>query len=252
MRPNNGWVDVYKTMFDRMYKKTLERVATGTVDNLDGEAMLDDFEYTLIRPYVKENESGIKHKPYVGMDRIARLEYLDQLTKQAPSNLVDLYAEKYKNGELSLKQMRRKAMSVLGNNAADRERYVEIAGCVQALENVNKSRSRMWKILCPFKSNAEKRDAMLMKKMLIDGVFGREDAYNEIVAAAHETFDGHKRANANLEWNIARAREEMSQMQRMNDAMREPLCIRELQNESDGERSIRIDLNETPEIEKQI
>ena len=80
LRPNNGWLDVYKMMFEKMYKKALEGAALGNADGLDGEAMLDDFEYTLMRPYAKENESEIKHKPYVGMDRIARLEYLDSLT----------------------------------------------------------------------------------------------------------------------------------------------------------------------------
>ena len=50
LRPNGGWVDVYKTTLDRMYKKSLDGAAMGAVDNLNGEAMLDDFEYTLIRP----------------------------------------------------------------------------------------------------------------------------------------------------------------------------------------------------------
>ena len=63
LRPNGGWIDVYKAVFDRMYKNTLEKAAVGAVHDLDGEAMLDDFEYTLIRPYANENESAILSIP---------------------------------------------------------------------------------------------------------------------------------------------------------------------------------------------
>ena len=77
LRPNGGWIDVYKMTFRHLYQTALEMVALGTVDSLDGEAMLDDFEYTLIHPYVSETEGGIKHRPYVGMDRITRLEQKD-------------------------------------------------------------------------------------------------------------------------------------------------------------------------------
>lgn len=237
LRPVDGWSDVYKTMFERMYMQALEPIAKVRCAELDGEAMLDDFEYTLIRPYVNEGKKEIKHNPYAGMDRVSRIEYLQQLTKRSPSNFVDLYTEKYKNGQLSIKQMRSK----LENGVGNKEYYVEIAGCVQALETVNKSRSRIWRVFHPFKNSSEKRNSEQMKSAFIEHTHSSEEAYSEIAAAAYKTFDGHQIVNANLEQNMLHAREEMSRKQKMNEAIRESLHIEELKRESEQERSPRVE-----------
>ena len=220
LRPNGGWIDFYKSMFELLYRKTLERVAAGDVDDLDSEAMLDDFEYILIRPYVQESPEAINHKPYAGMDRISRLMFLDKLTREAPSNLVDLYTEKYKNGELSISQMRKEANSTLNFDQAGRENYIEIAGYVQAIENVNRERSLAWRVMHPAKYNAEKNEAELMKKRLIES-FGGEDVYNDVANVARETFRGHLKVNENLAHSMLRAREEIKREKKMNDAIRE-------------------------------
>ena len=248
LRVIGGWVDVYKMTFDRVYKKALESASVGKLYNLNGETMLDDFEYTLIRPYANEFNHDIKHKPYVGMDRITRLEYLDKLTKEAPQNPVELYSEKYKNGELTLKQMK----STKDFKDAEREQCIEIAGYVQALENVNKSRSTIWRALHPFKDNAEKRDAEMMKKSLIEKVCGGEDVYREFAEAACRTFDGHRKANENLSASIVRAKEEMNRLQKINDVRREALHIDSFDKEPKGEVSPRVDQNITPTQKKRI
>ena len=219
LRPNNGWSEGYKLTFDKMYKQALVSAAKNANADLDGEAMLDDFEYTLIRPYVNENLGEIKHQPYVGMDRIARLEYLKQLTREAPSNHVALYTEKYKSGELSILQMLRHAEASIGYHDGN----VEVAGYIQALENVNGNRSLVWRFLHPFKNSAEKRDAGYMKEMLIDEMNYDADSYTDVANAAYETFDAHKKANINLEYNMIRAREELDREKKMQDAIREPL-----------------------------
>jgi hypothetical protein len=216
LRPNNGWREAYKEIFDQVYRQALRSAAEGRNTDLDAEAMLDDFEYTLIRPYVNECEEQINHKPYVGMDRITRLEYLEHLTKRAPSNLVALYTEKYKNGELTGAQMRTLAALHSSTGAMD----VEIAGYVQALENVNSSRSFIWRLIHPFKNSAEKRDAAHIKRMLVSDN-ADECYYNAIALEAYETFDGHIRAKFNLRQNMARAKDEMRQKKKMNDAIRE-------------------------------
>ena len=163
-RPNYGWLDVYKTTFNALYRKSLENAAMGKLDSLNGEAMLDDYEYMLIRPYVSQCGEEIKHKPYAGMDRIARLEHLEQLTRETPSDLVALYAEQYKSGELTLEDMR--IGQLLSKN--DPTRCVEIAGYVQALEAVNRARSVLWRILHPVGYSLEKKTAADLKKRLTD------------------------------------------------------------------------------------
>lgn len=221
LRPNGGWIDVYKAVFDLMYKKSLEKAAVGAVDSLDGEAMLDDFEYTLIRPYVKENEPEIKHKPYVGMyDRVTRLMYLDKLTKQAPSNPVDLYAEKYKSGEITAKQMLERAKAVIKFTEADREHYIEAVGYVMALEGINCSRSLAWRVFHPFKNRSEKKTAELIKSMLVEKFEGGINEYEEIAADARKVFKGRLSVNASLDMSIARAREELDRKIKMNEALK--------------------------------
>lgn len=249
LRPVSGWVDVYKMTFEKLYKNTLEKVAFGEIDDdLDAEAMLDDFEYTLIRPYVNEGEKEIKHKPYAGMEKISRLEYLEKLTRDAPGNSVALYEEKYRNGELTIKQM--KAMLELDGDMS--ENGIEIAGCIQALENVNKSRSFIWKAMHPLKNNEEKRNSSMMKKSFIEKTQGDEELYRETVAAAYEPFEGYQMVNANLKQCMIRAREEINRQQKMNDAMRESIHIAEFENDFEQARSPRIEQYNNPSREKQI
>ena len=223
LRPVGGWVDVYKTTFSRLYKNALEKVALGITDaNFDAEAMLDDFEYTLIRPYVKENDPDIRHKPYAGMyDRVTRLLYIDKLTKEAPSNPVDLYAEKYKNGELPIRQMCHRGGAVMKSANSERSHYAEIAGYAMALENINRTRSLVWRFFHPIKNSAEKRYAVRIKKMLVDRFNGGADEYENIASEAMKVFDGHKTVNANLKLRIERAREELECKIKMNKAIKD-------------------------------
>ena len=223
LRPNGGWVDVYKLTFEQMYKSSLEKVAIGEIENLDGEAMLEDFEYTLIRPYVNESSYDINHKPYVGMDRIARLAFLDKLTSEAPSNYVDLYTEKYISGELSIKEMRNRLSDTLGFDQVSGKHYVEIAGYISALENTNKSRSALWRVIHPVKNNSEKKEAENMKRLFIDESVGGEEFYNDAVRAAQETFHGHRRVNENLTQSMILAEREIKRARKMNEVLIESL-----------------------------
>jgi hypothetical protein len=248
LRPVGGWIAAYKMMFEKMYMQALEPIAKDRSTEFNGEVMLDDFEYTLIRPYVNESKKEIRHQPYAGMDRVSRLEYLQQMTKRSPSNFVDLYAEKYKNGQLSIQEMR----SRLENGVGNRAHCVEMAGCIQALETVHKSRSFVWRALHPFKNHAEKRSAEQMKRVLMAQTQSSEEAYSEMLTAAYKTFDGHQRAKANLEQNMVRAREEMSRKQKMNEAMRESLHLVGFEKEPARERSQRVEQHSVPTNSKQM
>ena len=223
LRPNGGWVDFYKAMFEQLYRKTLERVAMGEVENLDSEAMLDDFEYTLIRPYVQESAEEINHRPYAGMDRLTRLEYLDKIMRNAPSNFVELYAEKYKNGEISSSQMIERARGVLSEGRIKREQYIELASYAQVLDDASQSRSLAWRTIHRSKSNEEKRDAALIKQMIVDRAAGGEQFYRDVAARAHDTFGGFAQIKENLMQSMLRAREEFHRTRKMNDAIRDPL-----------------------------
>lgn len=252
LRPNNGWIDVYKMTFDKVYKKSLEKAAVGSLESLNAEAMLDDFEYTLIRPFVNESKIEIKHKPYVGMDRIDRIGYLDQLTGQAPSNPVGLLFEKYRRGDVSLSQMRRLATSRLLGEEVNREDCVEIAGYVKAIEGVSQSRSLIWRTFHPLKRGREKKGCEMMKKMLIDSVGGGEDAFEEFESAAYETFEGYKRVHAGLAVSMTNAKEELERKQKMNDAMREPVAVDTFVKKAHREVSARVERNKTLGREKQL
>ena len=238
LRPVGGWAELYKTTFDKLYKSTLEKASVGlTYCRLDAEAMLDDFEYTLIRPYINEGNKGIEHRPYAGMDRISRLEYLNRLTKEAPSNAVDLYAEKYKKGELSIKQIKSQA----GLEGDARENCVALVGYAQALEAVNNSRSVVWRVFHPFKNNAEKRTSETIKKLLTEETRDGEEFYQKNVTAAYEPFDSLQKVKLGIEQNMIHAREEMSRSQRMKDVIRESIHIDDFERESSRELSPRVE-----------
>ena len=242
LRPVDGWTDVYKTVFEKMYMQALESATTVDGVFLDGEAMLDDFEYTLIRPYVNEDAKEINHTPYVGMDRVSRLEYLQQLTKRSPSNFVDLYAKKYKDGELSIKQMRSK----LNFAEENRENCIEMAGFVQALETVNKSRSLIWRVFHPFKNSAEKSISRQLKRTFIEQTQGGEEYYTEASKAAYETFNEYQRLNACLEDRMKRAREDLNITRKMNEVIRESLHLEGFDKESEREFSPRVNQQKNP------
>lgn len=248
LRPNHGWTDAYRMTFERMYRQALASMDHVGGTRLDGEEMLDDFEYTLIRPYVNEGEKEIRHKPYVGMDRISRLEYLTHLTRQAPSNAVELYADEYRRGELSIEQMR----SAFVSDARDRTSCVEMAAIAQALEAVNQGRSSLWRFLHPIKNNAEKRDCTSMKQAILEEIADGGALYHEVATAAYKTFDGHERIHANLQERMIHAREEMEQKRKMNDAIRESIRIDGFGRDSLGERSLRVDSHSVPTRGKQI
>lgn len=229
LRPNSGWIEVYKDTFEGLYKRSLEKAAEGSLSNLSGEVMLDDFEYMLIRPYVNEGENEIKHKPYVGMDRITRLEYVNLITASAPKNSVELFAQKYKSGRLTLRQIK----SAMNFKNANREEFVRLSAYIEAIESISKSRSAWWRAFHPFKSSAEKREAALMKSELSENMRDGENFYREILAAAYETFDGYKMATANLLQSINNAKEEKLRLEKMSNAIRKSLPRKILEAEHD-------------------
>ena len=244
LRPNGGWIDFYKMTFEQLYKNAFERVAVGDRDSLDGEAMLDDYEYTLIRPYVHERDGEIKHVPYAGMNRTERLEYLYNLTKKSPSNMVEIYTEKYKNGETSPYKMRELAEKTLSIARDQRERYVEVASLALALESVNKSRSAIWRAFHPSKNNAERKGAMLIKQRLINATVGGEQFYNDVAESALDTFECYERISLSLEQSMVYAGEEQMRAHRMNDAVRKSSRVDDFTLHS-GMAAIRIEGQDT-------
>ena len=159
-----------------------------------------------------------------------------------------LYAKKYKSGELSIKQIR----SGLALGEENREHYVEMAGCVQALENVNKGRPLIWRVLHPFKNNAEKRISEQIKRTFFEQTHADEAFFTENAAAAYETFDGHQRVIASLEERMIHAREEMNRNQKMRDAIRESVHVEGFERESLGAFSPKIEPNKGLAREKEI
>ena len=226
LRPLVGWSDAYKETFECLYKNTLKKVVLGFADtNIDAEAMLDDFEYTLIRPYVEKSKKEIKHKPYAGMDKISRIAYLESITKEVPSNLIELYTEKYKKGELTIKEIKASSNS----DKIEGKSYVDIAAYLKALENVNNERSFIWRAIHPLKNSAEKRIPELMKKSFVSDGKDGEEFYRKSVEAAGEHFNGYERVIENLKQSMVRAREELNHKHRVNSVVRESIRIEEFE-----------------------
>ena len=202
--PKKGWKDNYKMFFEEIYKYSLKKAEEGYHNEFDGVRMLEDFEAKLISPYYEEcieNKGFVNHKPYAGMDRAECFEMLEKIHRESPANPIEFYMDEYISGKTSIRAMRRYVSLALGDddsvttmdnedfeNGTEMNDKVKIAAFVKALENVNKSRSFIWKVFHPFRNNAEQRDAALMKQKLINKLGGDPAEFDKAVEEAGKTF----------------------------------------------------------------
>ena len=133
--------------------------------------VVQNYEESLMQPFVSEcrNTGGMLYpQPYGGMSKKQRLELVEKIVNASPKNDVELTEQAYKNGRISLRSMRGyvNEMPFAVGKSIDRHQVQRIATFMLAIENVNKSRPFWWRIIHPFRNNAEKRDAREYKSVL--------------------------------------------------------------------------------------
>ena len=150
----------------------MERSAKdGESNAVDLLAVVKDFEEYLMQPFVKEcKRAGEKvyPKPYGGMTEEQRIELVEQILDASPKNDVELTEQAYKSGKIRLRDMREVVndMPFAVGRGVDRQQVQRIATFMLAIENINKSRPLWWRVIHPFRNNAEKRDAREYRTVL--------------------------------------------------------------------------------------
>ena len=150
----------------------MERTAKNSESNaVDLLAVVKDFEEYLMQPFVKEcKRAGEKvyPKPYGGMTEEQRIEFVEHILNASPKNDVELMEQAYKSGKIRLRDMREAVndMPFAIGRDVDRNQVQRIAAFMLAVENINKSRSFWWRVIHPFRNNAEKRDAREYRTVL--------------------------------------------------------------------------------------
>ena len=133
--------------------------------------VIQNFEESLMQPFVSEcRNAGEKlyPQPYGGMSKKQRIELVEKIVNVSPKNDVELTEQAYKSGKIRLRDMREAVndMPFAVGKAVDRHQVQRIATFMLAIENVNKSRPLWWRIIHPFRNNAEQRDAREYKSVL--------------------------------------------------------------------------------------
>ena len=140
----------------------------GDVDLMD---VVKNFEEYLMQPFVNEcKTAGEKPypKPYGGMSRMQRIELVEYILNASPKNDVELTEQAYLKGQIRLRDIRENVndMPFAVGKGVDTHQLKRIGAFMLAIENVNKERPLWWRIIHPFRNNAEKRDARELRTVL--------------------------------------------------------------------------------------
>ena len=145
-----------------------KRGERGAVDLMD---VVKNFEEYLMQPFVNECKTeGEKPypKPYGGMTRMQRIELVEHMLNTTPKNDVELTERAYLKGQIRLRDIRENVndMPFAVGKEIDTHQLKRIGAFMLAIENVNKSRPLWWRIIHPFRNNAEQRDAKELRTVL--------------------------------------------------------------------------------------
>ena len=149
-------------------RESAKRGERGPVDLMD---VVKNFEEYLMQPFVNEcKTAGEKPypKPYGGMTRMQRIELVEHMLNTTPKNDVELTERAYLKGQIRLRDIRENVndMPFAVGKEIDTHQLKRIGAFMLAIENVNKSRPLWWRIIHPFRNNAEQRDAKELRTVL--------------------------------------------------------------------------------------
>lgn len=224
--------DIYKETFGELFKATLDK-ANSKGKALNGEKMLNDFEMVISKYISRKSDEhyDTKHKPYAGMQRGERLDFIERLASEVPSNFVDSCVDLYKKGEINANEMRESAKSILSDPNVNSAKLARIAGYVEALKKIDKKRGFFAKIGEFFRGRPDQKAINYMKQALTKKLEGGNLTYENCVSAAYNKFDGHR----SVEENIAVSRASLSISEgvanRARVSAKEHFAIHELKEE---------------------
>lgn len=165
------WNNFYKTTVSNLYR---QMVMESPRTDITLSEMLEDFEADFITPLREElQKEGLPTPtPYGNLSESAWLDTAEDIVKRLPKTEADLVKAQYLSGAINLRYMRLSMKSLdLDLNIQSYDAFKKgngelLASYISAIEQVNESRSFLWKVFHPIRNHAEKRDAALMKEAL--------------------------------------------------------------------------------------
>ena len=156
-----SFIDAYKTV---LLKDLIKR---------DGEVfraqdMFEDFRKDIIQNFIDETPYNrraniSKNLGYKTSSEVYGM--LKNVWDNIPTNQVDAVIENYLNGNIRIRDM----VAVAGRfNSGNKHQQNELASYAKALKAVNDTRPLWWRIIHPFRNNAEQREAKNIEAILRD------------------------------------------------------------------------------------
>lgn len=198
LEPGNAANIVYKGTLGTVLKDAMVAACHAQGGSKKGERgdvnlmdVVKNFEEYLMQPFVNECKSAGEKpypKPYGGMSRMQRIELVEHVLNASPKNDVELTEQAYLKGQIRLRDIRENVndMPFAIGRGVDTHQLKRIGTFMLAIENVNKSRPLWWRIIHPFRNNAEQRDAKEMRTLL--NSFGK-NALNVAMSLAVKEYE---------------------------------------------------------------
>lgn len=223
----------------------MERISqSGDGNAVDLQAVVKDFEEYLMQPFVKECKSAkepLYPSPYGGMSEKERIELVEHVINASPKTDVELAEKAYKSGEIRIRDMRELINEMDFTVSVSEPEIKRIATFMLALENVNKSRSFIWKVFHPIRNNAEKREAGEMKTLL--NSFGKNvlERAKDLANSEYKTLTVTRESiqNARIEQKSTIAHKDAEEKSNARDNIKV-----DLDNVQNKEVSMKVDENE--------
>ena len=172
LMPTRDPIALYKETFNVMLEQAIEHM--DEIPNFDVATMLDDFQYHTISQlgmYIRNNRDPevplSVPSQYTGLTQNKYLEELDKDLDKKSWSKVDEIGERYKNGEIRIRDMVRASKNLNSGTVFQVEENAKnIAAYAAALKRVNDSRPFWWRIIHPIRNNAEQREARNLMNLI--------------------------------------------------------------------------------------
>lgn len=171
-----GLNTTYQAEFIRLYKKAISNFIDGKITDFNPMKMLSDFETNVMGSYRKECIEKFDRNidvpsGYGGLDKREMLTLMQEAVRDIPANRIQYAAQRYKGGDIRIRDMMAFSNEVLGKGVVDREKFATMVSYAEALKQVNESRSFVWRVFHPIRNRAEQRNAQTIAD-IIDKVGG--------------------------------------------------------------------------------
>ena len=154
-----SFIDAYKTV---LLKDLIKKEG----EIFRAQNMFEDFRQDIIQDFINET-------PYIRRANISKnlgcktsdevYGMLQNVWENIPKNQVEAVMENYLNGNIRIRDM----VAVAGRfNAHSKHQQNELASYAKALKAVNDTRPLWWRIIHPFRNNAEQREAKNIEAIL--------------------------------------------------------------------------------------